>query len=443
MTRLRILAAEWEKRTVTMRLPFQFGTAVMHRTGEAWCRVTALVDGREITGRSAQLMVPRWFDKRLELSAEDTIGTSRESVRVATQAIAGQEGPLPALARELRVVASDRMPAGTPPLAAGFGPALVEMALIDAVCRAAEVPFWRAARDDLFDLAAHLPADLSRQALAASLQRIGPPRSARLRHTIGFDAPLVPDDVAADAPRDGLPVCLAEVIAAHGITAFKIKLKGDPAEDLNRLRRIATLLAPVTDRTVTLDANEQYAPEAFDEFLAALAKDRALAPIRDALRFVEQPFDRTTALSGPVPDGIGVPLVIDESDDHDDAFAEALDRGWAGTSIKSCKGVLRALLNAARAREAEAILSAEDLTCQPGLAWQQDTAMASACGVPDMERNGHHFAGGMQGAPDDEVTARLAVHDDIYKWVEDRPALGISEGRVTIRSLDQPGFGGI
>lgn len=447
MTEIRVERADWVERDVVMRLPFQFGAVTMQRTGEAHCRITAAIDGREVEGRSAQLMVPRWFDKRPELSAEDTIDELRVSVRAACEASIGMRGPLVAVARDLRVEAAARMPAATPRLAAGFGAALVEMALIDAVCRAKGLPFWRAAQGDVFGLAAHCPEDLAADALEKSLARITPPHRVCLRHTIGFDAPLTVDEIGADAPQDDLPVSLDQVIGTYGIRAFKIKLKGDPEADLARLGAIAPVIAPAiagtAERSVTLDANEQYAVDSFTAFWEGFSSARELAPIRDALRFVEQPFDRAEALSAPVSEKITVPLVIDESDDHDDAFAEALALGWQGTSIKSCKGVLRALLNRARADVGGALLSGEDLTCQPGLCWQQDTAMAAACGVQDIERNGHHFAGGMQGATDAEVLERLSVHHDIYRQTEGRPALRIENGEVAVGSLDRPGFGGV
>ena len=443
MKRVRIEAVEWSERRVKMRLPFQFGSTTMRQTGEAHCKLHVVIDGRIVEGRSAQLMVPRWFDKRIALSTEETVQELRESVTKACLAAPGMHDPVAPLVQDLRAEVEARMAPSTPRLAAGFGPALLEMALVDAICRAAGLPFWRAAREDLFELSAHLPADVTREAFAGALERIGPPVSIRLRHTVGYDAPLTADEIGVGAPQDGLPVALEEAIAVHGITAFKIKLKGDPASDLARLGAIAPIVTPCAGLVVTLDANEQYDAGRFLAFLAEFRRDEALAPVRRALRFVEQPFDRETALSTRLPRDINLPLVIDESDDHDGAFATALGLGWAGTSIKSCKGVLRALLNRARAEAAGAILSGEDLTCQPGLAWQQDTAMAAACGVRDIERNGHHFAGGMQGAPEAEVARRMAEHGDIYHRIKGRPALKIEHGTVSIGSLDRVGFGGV
>ncbi|MEM8570699.1 MAG: enolase C-terminal domain-like protein [Pseudomonadota bacterium] len=440
MTVVRVEAAEFSERPVRLRLPFQFGSTEVRETAEAYCDITCVIGGREVTGRAAQLMVPRWFDKRPGLSNEDTIEELRETVRGACRAVRGMEGTAATLTRDLRAETRRALPSGTPDLASGFGPALVEMAVIDAICRAEDLPFWRAAQADRFGLIAHCPADLAPDILTASLSRIGPPARVSLRHTIGFDAPLTKDAVGADAPGDGLPVSLDEVVAATGINAFKIKLKGRPEDDLARLRAISGVIDRGEGYAVTLDANEQYAPDAFEDFLKAFQKDVRLKRMRSATRFVEQPFAREVALTEVGPVVSALPLVIDESDDTEDAFARALGLGWSGTSIKSCKGVLRALLNRARADAAGAILSGEDLTCQPGLCWQQDTAMAAACGVLDVERNGHHFGGGMQGAADAEIAESLDLHPDIYARIGGTVTLRIEAGAVRIGSLDRPGF---
>lgn len=438
MTRLTLLSATWSERPVKMRLPFQFGSTEVRETAEAHARVEIEVNGIRATGRSAQLMVPRWFNKRADLSNADTIDELRRVVAVAVAEAPGTSGTALAVTRALRAALDTQMP-DTPPLARCFGPALVEMAVIDALCTALGLPFWQAARDDVFGLVEGCPDDLSPADLARSLAAITAPQSLILRHTVGFDAPLLRADVGSDAPDDGRAVSLDEVIEATGVTAFKIKLKGDPEADHRRLRAIAGLLDAGAPYAVTLDANEQYQPGDFSQFLDGLAKDTALARFLAAVRFVEQPFPREIALNAPV--SAPLPLIIDESDDSEDAFARALQLGWSGTSIKSCKGVLRALLNKARADAAGAILSGEDLTCQPGICWLQDAAMMSACGVADVERNGHHFAGGLQGAPAEERAILLERHDDILTEDAHGVALRIAGGAVRVASLARPGFG--
>lgn len=431
-----IKRAEWSERAVTMRLPFKFGNTEVRGTAEAYCTLQVEIDGRIVEGHSAQLMVPRWFDKRENLSNADTVDELRAIVNVAIDRCVDMTGSAIAISRDLRAETIQALPTDTPALAAGFGPALIEMALIDAICRATAQPFWQAARSDLFGLVEACPPDLPPEVLKASLSDIAAPTTIRLRHTIGFGAPLLPSDIGLDAPDDGLPICVEDVLAATGISAFKIKLKGDPDADLAWLHDIAGVLKNVPSLAITLDANEQYDPAEFSAFLSGFKNDGALGSLRAALRFIEQPFAREIALTTLGPVDFDVALVIDESDDSEDAFPRALALGWSGTSIKSCKGVLRALLNRARAKAAGAILSGEDLTCQPGLCWEQDTAMAAACGVQDVERNGHHFAGGMQGAPQSEIDQRLVSHSDIYASVVGRPTLRIENGHVNITSLE-------
>lgn len=433
------------ERPVRLRLPFRFGDTVVTETAEAYVQVT--VEGPEgiASGIAAQLMVPRWFDKRPRLSNDDTVNSLRRSVNSAVREARGQTGSVAQLAAQIR----QRVVAGLsdiPRLAAGFGPALLEMALIDAACRDRALSFPQAARADVFGLADLAPPDLPADALRRSLAAIVPNWSVNLRHTVGYDAPLTADEVDTGG-HDGLPISLSDVIAATGVSCFKIKLKGDPVSDIARLKDITAIIDPLTGYRATLDANEQYQPDAFDAFLAQFVAEPALSRLVAATAFVEQPFARETALAedGPAPPET-MPLVIDESDDDDDSFPRALARGWAGVSVKSCKGVLRALLNAARVAEAraagrKAILTAEDLTCQPGLCWQQDTLMAATLGVRDIERNGHHFAGGMQGASEAEKAAFLNAHPDIYKPGSRGPTLRIEGGEVRIASLNAPGFG--
>ena len=73
------------------------------------------------------------------------------------------------------------------------------------------------------------------------------------------------------------------------------------------------------------------------------------------------------------------PLLIDESDATLDAFPAARALGYSGVSSKTCKGLYKSIINAARcaAWNADAasprfFLSAEDLTTQAGVAVQQE-----------------------------------------------------------------------
>ena len=117
-------------------------------------------------------------------------------------------------------------------------------------------------------------------------------------------------------------------------------------------------------------------------------RPRSRALLRARL-YVEQPLPRSIALDVDLPPAVCVrPLLIDESDATLDAFPAARARGYVGVSSKSCKGVYKALLNAARCAQwntTEAggryFVSGEDLTMQPGLGVQQDLALATLLGL--------------------------------------------------------------
>ncbi|MEM0906669.1 MAG: mandelate racemase [Pseudomonadota bacterium] len=436
---------QFSTRRVVLALPFQFGSTTVTEAKEAHLTVELEGAGGRVTGYGAQMMIPRWFDKRADLSNDDTVAELMATLEAAQRNAVGLAGTIRALSVELRDAVSATMPDDCPALAAGFGPALVEMAAIDAACRSSGVPFVKAAQSDLFGLSQDAPKDVSADTIIKVLREIAPRQSIAMRHTVGYDAPLTREDVSAH-PGDGRPVALTDVIVATGISAFKIKLKGDPQADLSRLKRLAAILDPLGTYRATLDANEQYSEAAFNVFVDQFLSDAALTALARATLFVEQPFPREVALTQRErPLSFGVPLVIDESDDGDDALPRALASGWAGTSVKSCKGVLRALLNKARveARRAEgkvALLSAEDLTCQPGLSWQQDTMMAACVGASHVERNGHHFAGGMQGASADEKAAFVAAHGTLYAADKGGVRLIITDGAADLSSLFGAGF---
>jgi len=443
---VRILSVKAVERPVKMRLPFQFGDTVVRETVEAFAKIAVQVNGNTYTGVSAQLMVPRWFDKRADQSNQDTVNTLRETIKLACKSALGMGGTVASICADIRSQVIGEMSPGTPQLAAGFGPALIEMALIDAVCRAADCNFFMGARHDLFGLANMSFPDLAPSVISQGLSQIEERWHTEIRHTIGHDAPLRAGDVNGD-PNDGLPVALEDVIRTTGVKAFKIKIKGDIDSDLNRLMEIAPLFGNAGNFRITLDANEQYTKDAFAEFLKGFRTERRLQDILAATLFVEQPFPREIALETSVSGAdFFLPMIIDESDDNDGSFATAWKMGWRGTSVKSCKGVLRSLLNYCRVKNftahgQTAVLSGEDLTCQPGLCLQQDTIMATAVGVQHAERNGHHFAGGMQGASQREIGDMLQAHPDLYEIVEDRVGLRIDSGRINFVSLQGTGFG--
>jgi hypothetical protein len=145
--------------------------------------------------------------------------------------------------------------------------------------------------------------------------------------------------------------------------------------------------------------------------------------------------------------GFDQPVIIDESDGELDTFLQARARGYAGVSSKTCKGLYKSMLNAARCAKwnSEAgrevcFMSAEDLTTQAGLSVQQDLALVNLLGITHVERNGHHYVNGMAAQGRDEQQAFLAAHPDLYEDTQGAVRLAIHAGRIALGSLAGPGF---
>jgi hypothetical protein len=436
------------ERDICLRMPFSYGDVSVTTMSEAQCEVVVETTHGIATGRSAQVMAPRWFNKAPGLSIPASVDELRASVRLAVRHGPGTAGSAARVAEIIRaVVVAEQVATGVPRLAAGFGPALLEAALIDATCRAAGLSFPAAARSDLFGLAPLAPDDLGGAAMRACLDAIETPWSLAVRHTVGYHSPLTAADVSTP-PGDWLPVSLEEAISTGGLRWFKIKLKGVVQDDLAWLKAVDDVISRSIPRyRATLDANEQYTTDKLNELLDRIETAPDFTRLKDSIIFVEQPFAREIALSDDTQlPATRFPLIIDESDDSADALPRAFALGWSGTSAKSCKGVFHALVNSARvfARRAQgerAIISAEDLSCQAYLALQQDCLMAMVVGATHVERNGHQFGGALQGYSEASAQLILERHNDLYREQHALPLLRIEGGRIRMHSLDIKGFG--
>ena len=86
-------------------------------------------------------------------------------------------------------------------------------------------------------------------------------------------------------------------------------------------------------------------------------------------------------------------------------------------------------------------MSAEDLTCEPGIALQQDLALVNLLGLTHVERNAHHFIDGFGEGRDGEAGRFLDAHPDLYHRQDGRIRARVSDGAFSIGSLDVAGFG--
>jgi hypothetical protein len=451
--RLQVIGVELFERDVTLRLPFRFGVVTLTEAPQAFVRVRIRTEhGAEATGMAAELMVPKWFDKSPELTNEDNFNQLRTALGLARDAYlaAGSSTAFGLYANNYRTHLKAAGEHGLNPLAASFGPALLDKAVLDALCRAATLDFYQAIRANLPGIeTATLTPDLGDFAFPGFLASLQPQDSLYLRHTVGMVDPLTEAD-QTERVGDGLPETLEEVIRDYGVRYFKLKLRGEPEADLDRLEAIAAILdAQAGDYRITLDGNEQFKDVAGVIALLDLIEARpSLARLRAAALFIEQPIYRGAALAHDVSAlSARMPVIIDESDSEIGSFVQARAMGYDGVSTKSCKGFYKSILNAARCRAWNAsegrdryFMSAEDLTCQAGLAVQQDLALVSLLGISHVERNGHHYVNGMAGAPEDEQAAFILAHPDLYREHDRRTCLAVRDGRLDIASLSCVGF---
>ena len=401
------------ERDVRLRLPFRFGVVTLTAAPQAFVRAEiALENGKGCEGAAAELLVPKWFDKNPALSNEDNFRQLRSSLFNASELY---------LARGKDTAYGHSSP--TLGLVENFGPALIDRALLDALCRALGVSFYQAVKSNLPGLE-----------IAQFLTTLQPRSEIAARHTVGLLDPITEKKL-----DDGLPETLEEVIERYGHRWFKLKVGGDVKADVERLSAIAAVLDRLPEYHASLDGNEQYEDaEGVRELWAAIKSK--LKRLAASIAYIEQPIKRQHAFARPV--ALEKPVIIDESDDSLDAFPRARALGYRGVSSKTCKGLYKALINAARCREwgPEYFMSGEDLTIQAGLALQQDLALVSILGLAHVERNGHHYVNGMAGLPEAEQQAFLSAHPDLYERSHGAVRLRIERGMIRIGSLDCPGY---
>jgi hypothetical protein len=425
----------WFERALTFRHPFRFGAVTVTGAPQVYLHAEIETEsGVHALGATAELMVPKWFDKNPALTPDQTVAELRRALEIARDLYLARPFDT---AFGLHAACHDEALArcareGIPGLAAAFGPAQIDKAILDALLRAEKRDVFSGLRENIAGLDARLTPDLDEADIHDFLSGRTPPDKVMVRHTVGM----------VDAV-DTLPAVHRET----GCRYFKLKLSGDAVADRARLKDIARAIEGI-DYRVTLDANEQYATQgSLSALCDALDNDKALQHLRERLLYIEQPLPRDRTFEMPLGDlGRRFAFIVDEAESGYDTFPKALALGYRGISSKACKGLYKSLLNGARAAKwtksgrGEAFVAAEDLTCQAGLAVQQDTALLAFHGIAHAERNGHHYVEGFADTPPIEVRAFLRAHPDLYEQRQGKVRLVLRDGALSIGSLSQNGF---
>ena len=451
--RFTIKEIELFERDVKLRIPFRFGVVTLTEAPQAFVRATVeLENGKSGSGAAAELLAPKWFDKSPGLSNEENFAQLRASLQLAAGSYpAGGANTafghaMDQYAPQIAIGALQGMNS----LVACFGPALVDRAILDALCRTLELNFFAALQKNIPGISAPgWQADLQAFDMEEYVYGLKPRKSIAARHTVGLVDPITAADVQAPV-GDGLPHTLEEVVAAYGHRWFKLKVGGDVKADVERLAAIAAVLDRIPEGyQASLDGNEQFdSAEQTLELWRAVKADPRLKRLASSIAFIEQPVKRQNALTDDISAlAEEKPVIIDESDDSLEAFPIARRRGYTGVSSKTCKGLYKSILNSARCtlwnREegtSRFFMTGEDLTTQAGLAVQQDLALVSLLGLAHVERNGHHYVNGMAGLPEAEQNAFLEAHPDLYERSHGAVRLKITTGNLALGSLFGPGY---
>src|SRR6476659_3225723 len=189
--RLAVRDIAFYERRVTFARPFRFGAVVINATPQAFVRVEIEVEGKgRATGASAEFLVAKWFDKRPHLSPEETVTDLRRSLLVARDIYLAHSSFETAFGLHAACIGAQIEACARediPPLAAAYGPAEIDKAILDALLRATGQSFFEGMAGNIAGLDARLSRDLADADISRFLA--GRRRLARvaIRHTVGMD----------------------------------------------------------------------------------------------------------------------------------------------------------------------------------------------------------------------------------------------------------------
>lgn len=459
--KLAIESVSFFMRNVRMRLPFRYGKAVLTAAPLLHVKLVARdEDGIAITGTSADMLPPKWFDKSPDKDYRRNISDLILAAKTGVQAYLAVANccrtPFDIWQEAYGLVQDATQLVGLNALTGAFGSSIIERALIDAAGKSINCPYYTLVKENLIGIEPGLIHDELADVDVAAAIPAAPTSRIAVRHTVGLGDPIFEHDIApADRVNDGLPQSVEAWIHSAAVRYFKVKVSGDAQLDVLRLVKLAELLdaALPNQYYVTLDGNEQF-PDvaAVREWHRAVSERAEVKTLLSRVLFLEQPIERSAALSDTGAQGFFdadelPPVIIDESDDNVDAFKQAAALGYRGVSVKNCKGVFQGILNRLLVDQFNAehpgrfVLSAEDLCNQPLVPLQQDLCAISVLGIEHAERNGHHYCGTLEHVSHLELEDCLKVHGTLYEPFRRSARIRIRNGTIDLRSLQQPGFG--
>ncbi len=253
-------------------------------------------------------------------------------------------------------------------------------------------------------------------------------------HLVGGLDKLTHGELTADDPADGLPVSLDDWIRRDGIRCFKVKLRGTDTDwDVARTVEVAAVIQATYEQAgigdpfyLSTDSNEMNPnPDTVLEYLDRL---RVASPLAfERLLYLEQPTERDLAVHRFDLSAVASikPVVVDEGVTDLTKLDLAMELGWSGVGLKTCKGHSSSLLYVAKATEAGLALTVQDLT-NPGRSLLHSVGLAARIDtLMGVEYNSRQYL--PWAAPE-----LRAAHDRLFV---------VSHGEVSTASIGAVGIG--
>jgi len=211
--------------------------------------------------------------------------------------------------------------------------------------------------------------------------------SVPIFHLVGGLDLLRTAEVTTALPQDGIPNSLDSWIERDGVFCLKVKLQGrNLAWDIQRTLEVSRIYHEVRATVrpdlparpyLTADTNEQCeSPEYMIEYLHKVRE--AVPQVYDEILYIEQPTERDLTANRWDMRTLAQykPVLIDESLATIEDFQLALELGWSGIALKSCKCLSSDLLFIPMAEMNRIPYAVQDLT-NPSLASLASVGLAA------------------------------------------------------------------
>src|SRR6185436_18790456 len=192
--KLIVRSIESAERPVRFKMPFRFGAVTVEGAPQVFVHVEIEIEGHgRSIGATAEMLVPEWFNKDPALTVDQTVDQLRRSLDIARKLYLLEprwETAFALSAARADAQISECSREGIPDLAAGYGPAELDKAVLDALLRALGLDVFEGLRRNVVGLDARLNTNMNDGVIESFLADRRPARTVAVRHTVGLVDPV-------------------------------------------------------------------------------------------------------------------------------------------------------------------------------------------------------------------------------------------------------------